>query len=52
MESNLQIKATRLNTNWSVKMRYHILQGVVKQDLEDVLEDIVWIKSNHNSNWR
>lgn len=52
MEGDLQTKATRLNTNWSVKMRYYVLQGVVKQDLEDVLDDVVWIKSNHKDFWR
>ena len=52
MEGDLQTTTTRLNTNWSVKMRYYPLQGVVKQDLEDVLDDVVWIKSNHNDFWR
>lgn len=52
MESDLQTTTTRLNTNWSVKMRYYPLQGVVRQDLEDVLDDVVWIKSNHNGFWR
>ena len=52
MENDLQTRATRLNTNWSVKMRYYALQGVVKQDLEDVLDDVVWMKSNHISFWR
>lgn len=52
MENGLQTKATRLNTNWSVKMRYHALQGIVKQDLVDVLDDVVWMKSNHINFWR
>ena len=52
MESDLQLTATRLNTNWSVKMRYYPLQGIARQDLEDVLDDIVWLKSNHSDFWR
>ena len=52
LEADLQSKTTRLNTNWSVKMRYYPLQGIARQDLEDVLDDVVWIKSSHNDFWR
>lgn len=52
MEGDLQLKAARLNTNWSVKMRYYSLQGIARQDLEDVLDDVVWIKSKHSDFWR
>ena len=52
VERDLQTTTTRLNTNWSVKMRYHPLLGVARQDLEDVLDDVVWLKSNHNDFWR
>ncbi len=52
MEHDLQATVTRLNTNWSVKMRYLDLQGVDKQDVEDVLDDVIWIKTNHKDFWR
>lgn len=52
LATELDFRSKRLAQNWFVDMRYHLLQGVVMQDLEDVLDDVVWIKSNHEDLWR
>lgn len=48
----LENRTRRLALNWFVEMRYRDLQGVTKQDLEDVFDDVVWIKSNYERFWR
>lgn len=48
----LEYHTQRLAQNWFVEMRYRDLQGVDKQDVEDVLDDIVWIKTNYMDFWR
>ena len=52
LTAELDLRSKRLAQNWFVEMRYHLLQGVTAQDLEDVLDDVVWIKSNHEDLWR
>lgn len=51
LETELNFRSSRLSQNWFVEMRYHLLQGVTIQDLEDVVDDVVWIKSNYESLW-
>jgi len=50
--AELDTRATRLAQNWFVEMRYQNLQGITAQDVDDVLDDVVWIKSNHEALWR
>ena len=52
VERDLRTLITRLNTNWSVKMCYYPLPGIARQDLEDVLDDVVWLKSKHSDFWK
>jgi len=52
LTTELDLRSRRLAQNWFVEMRYHFLQGVTAQDLEDVLDDVVWIKSSHEELWR
>jgi len=52
LTAELDLRSNRLSQNWFVEMRYHLLQGVTTQDLEDVLDDVVWIKSNYEDLWR
>ena len=52
LTDDLSLRSKRLAQNWFVEMRYQVLQGVTAQDLEDVLDDVVWIKSSQESLWR
>lgn len=52
LAAELDLRSARLAQNWFVEMRYQLLQGVTVQDLEDVLDDVVWIKSKHQDFWR
>ncbi len=52
LETELAQRTQRLALNWFVEMRYRSLQGVAKQDIEDVLDDVIWIKSNQERFWR
>lgn len=52
LATELEHRTQRLTQNWFVEMRYRSLQGVAKQDMEDVLNDVIWIKSNHENFWR
>lgn len=52
VETELVRRTQRLTQNWFVEMRYRSLQGVAKQDMEDILDDVIWIKSNHENFWR
>ncbi len=50
--TELDKRAKRLAQNWFVEMRYHLLQGITAQDVDDVMDDVVWIRSNHEDLWR
>ena len=50
--ASLKHHTKRLAQNWFVDLRYQSLQGISKQDLEDALDDVIWIKSNHEKFWR
>ncbi len=52
LADGLEQSTKRLSQNWYVEMRYRSIQGVSKQDVEDVLDDVIWIKSNHENFWR
>ena len=47
LAAELMQSIQRLSCNWYVEMCYCSIQGVTKQDLEDVLDDVIWIKSNY-----
>ncbi len=51
VEGELDQRAKSLAANWYVDMRYHSLQ-IVQQDVEAVLDDVVWVKSNYETLWR
>ncbi len=51
-QTQLEYHTQRLAQNWFVEMRYHDLQGVDIKDVEDVLDDIIWIKTNYKDFWR
>lgn len=52
LEVGLGQHSRSLAQNWLVNMRYHSHQGIQAQDLEAVLDDVVWIKSNYEKLWR
>ncbi len=52
LAAELDRRAKRLAQNWFVEMRYQRLQGVTVQDVDDVLDDVVWVKSNYQALWR
>jgi hypothetical protein len=52
LEAGLASATSRLSQNWWIGMRYVHFAAIDKTDLDHVLDDVVWIKSNHDALWR
>ena len=52
IEAELDKRTKLLAQNWFVEMRYQALQGISLSDVEAVLDDVIWIKSNYEQLWR